>query len=262
MSWCAATTPRANMSPLRSSEVRTAPPSATIRTGARAGTHSRTTNQARVLRTVTRFMRPATAERFESAMRFFTHGLIARGDSLNDAEADQASDDWEAALAEYSARLSAIRDRMPSPVRELTDLCLHDAELLGTDQRVDPLPTASDRPGAAFWSATGFVDVRQGEDVVSLVYALWDRFREHAPPAGWPRAAPASTRVDWLYEEVDLAPPDRPGAFVQRVLFSDGRVLEIPFVSVTVRRLAVPLNGAGAHKSAKPRGKRARRLDA
>jgi hypothetical protein len=50
-------------------------------------------------------------------------------------------------------------------------------------------------------------------------------------------------RPHWLYDEVDLA-SNRHGSFVHRVLISDGRVMEIPFVSVTFHSIPLsPLTG-------------------
>jgi hypothetical protein len=52
-----------------------------------------------------------------------------------------------------------------------------------------------------------------------------------------PERSPFSkTRTHGLYDEVDLAPAPR-GAVLHRVLLSDGRVLEIPFLSVFIRSL-------------------------
>ncbi len=79
------------------------------------------------------------------------------------------------------------------------------------------------------------LSVRQDGQVVSLIYLLWDRVRESVAPADWPLSR---ERPHWLYDEIDVA-PDRPGAFVHRVLLSDGRVLEVPFLSVVAH--GVPL---------------------
>ncbi len=173
-------------------------------------------------------------------MKFFTPELYVRFNSANEDEADRANDEWESALAEYREHLSRIRDSMPSTVRKLTELCLHDAEFLGLEQNVDPLllPTNEIAPHAS-WTATAIIDVNQKGKIVSLIYLLWDRVREHASMQRWPFSKECP---HWLYDEVDVAPsPQR--MFLHRILMSNGRVLEIPFVSALVHKLLVPRLG-------------------
>lgn len=168
-------------------------------------------------------------------MRFFTPELYVRFNSSVDEEADRANEAWETAFSEYRKHLDAIRDRMPSQVRKLVELCLHDAELLACEQAVEPHSPFPFEPFGTppFWSAMAIVSLKQGKKIVSLIYRLWDRIREHPAPEGWPFS---KDRTHWLYDEVDLASGQR-GAFVHRVLLSDGRVLEIPFVSLFVQSL-------------------------
>lgn len=185
-------------------------------------------------------MKPRTAKPSESVMKFFTPELYLRFNSSNEDEADRANEEWESALAEYREHLSRIWDSMPSPVRKLTEVCLHDAEFLGLDQNVDPLLLPTDELAPhTFWTATAIIDVNQKGKIVSLIYLLWDRVREHAPMQRWPfsKASP-----HWLYDEVDVA-PGRQVMFSHRVLLSNGRVLEIPFVSAIVHTLPVPRSG-------------------
>jgi hypothetical protein len=59
--------------------------------------------------------------------------------------------------------------------------------------------------------------------------------RQSSPPEGWVSSSPHQ----WLYDEVDEDPNSASGAFVHRILFSDGRVLEIPFRSVKVSESAL-----------------------
>lgn len=177
-------------------------------------------------------------------MRFFTPELYRRFNSSDEAVADEASEAWETALAEYRRHLADVRDRMPSSMRKLTDVCLHDAELLSCEQVVEPFfPFPLEFFGPPpFWSALAIVSLRQGETIVSLFYLLWDRVRDHAPGADWPFS---KERIHWLYDEVDVA-PNAHGRFLHRVLWSDGRVLEIPFLSVVIHRppLTLPRNSA------------------
>ena len=66
-----------------------------------------------------------------------------------------------------------------------------------------------------------------GTKILSLIYSLWDRVEEQPAPADWPFSP---LRKHWLYDEVDIAQDHRP-LFWHRILFSDGTVLRIPFVS-------------------------------
>jgi hypothetical protein len=166
-------------------------------------------------------------------MRFFTPELYIRFNSSDDEEADRANEEAEAALSEYRKHLDGIRDRMPSQVRKLAELCLHDAELLACEQVVEPSFSFEPFGMLPFWSAMAIVSARQDDQIKSLIYLLWDRIRENPSPADWPFS---KAHTHWLYDEVDLAPGQRE-AFLHRVLLSDGRVLEIPFVSVFVQSL-------------------------
>jgi hypothetical protein len=183
-------------------------------------------------------------------MRFFTPDLYVRFNSSDDEDADRANAAWELALSEYRKHLDGIRDRVPSPVRKLAELCFHDAELLACEQTVEPhFPFPIEPFGMpSLWSAMAVVSVKQDDTITSLIYLLWDRLREQPSPDGWPFSK-ASTH--WLYDEVDLAAGHR-GGFVHRVLLSDGRVLEIPFVSVFVQSLPLspPVGGTSVRRTA------------
>ena len=92
------------------------------------------------------------------------------------------------------------------------------------------------------------LSVRQNGQVVSLIYLLWDRVRDTPPSADWPFSG---RRPHWLYDEIDMA-PDRPGAFVHRILLSDGRAIEIPFTSVVshdVPLVSVVENGVAKQRA-------------
>jgi hypothetical protein len=174
-------------------------------------------------------------------MQFFTPDLYLRFNSPDDDDADRADEAWETAIRAYQAHLASLRDRTPSPVRKLADLCLHDAELLGRDQAIEPFFTFPGEPFGPFpmWSAVGILSVKQDDTIVSLLYALWDRIRDYPASENWPFSP---LRPHWLYDEIDVAPHSR-GMFLHRILFSDGGVIEVPFVSVVIHR--VPLPGAG-----------------
>ena len=168
-------------------------------------------------------------------MLFFTPELYARFNSSDEREADEADEAWERASVRYRKHLDGIRDRMPSAVRKLADLCLHDVELLAFDQAVEPAFLTPHAPTAPFpyWSATAVLSVRSESGIATLFYVLWDRTREVPSPEDWPFS---KEHVHWLYDEIDTH-AGQPGLFLHRILFSDGRVVEIPFMSVIVHNI-------------------------
>jgi uncharacterized protein HemX len=70
-------------------------------------------------------------------MRFLTPDLYVRFNSSDDEVADQANQAWEEASARYRKHLESVEDSMPSHVRKLSQLNLHDAELMACDQAGD-----------------------------------------------------------------------------------------------------------------------------
>ncbi len=182
-------------------------------------------------------------------MRFFSPELYLRFNAADEVEADAADAAWESAISDYRSHLEGIRSRMSSQVWKLANLCMHDAELLGFEEVVEP---ANSLPVEVFgtfpfWSAMGVVSVRREDEILSIIYVLSDRVREQSPAPDWPFS---KQRVHWLYDEVDMLTGDR-GIFVHRVLLSDGRVLEIPFMSVFTHRVLLSkarANGYGKGK--------------
>ena len=170
-------------------------------------------------------------------MRFFTPELFVRFNSADDDQADEANGAWEAALCAYRRHLSQIGNQLSPSARQLSELCPHDAELLpiklGTELPAAPLEPHS-------FSEVAILPLQQEGQIVLLVYSLWDHIRESPPAPNWPFS---KFRPHWLYDEVDLAP--RTGEFVHRVLVSDGRVLEIPFLSVVLHSFAVETASEG-----------------
>lgn len=174
-------------------------------------------------------MRPPIEKPSDTVMRFFTPELYVQFNSSNEEEADRADQAWEAAIQEYHLHLKDIWDRLPSQVRQLTELCLHDADLLACHQETEPLFSGTS------WSAVAVLSLKQGEQVTTLFYSLWDRLREFPPRRDW-RFSKA--RKHWMYDEVDVVDTQR-GFFVHRILFSDGGIVEVPFVSVLIHRLTL-----------------------
>ena len=180
----------------------------------------------------------------DPVMRFFTPELYVRFNSSDDEVADLANDEWEIAIESYQKHLDQIRDRLPSHVRNVSELCLRDAEVL-TFQKEIQVPAAlfdASRSGPA-WSVMAMLGLKQGDAIWTLLYFLADRVREYPAPADWPFA---KQKKHWLYDEIDLA-PGFPHVYLHRVLYSDGSVAEIPFGSVIA--MSMPLHEATAHKS-------------
>src|SRR5438046_1740046 len=105
-----------------------------------------------------RSMKHPTGKPSEPIMRFFTPELYARFNSSDDDVADRANEAWEKALQEYQRHLDAIRDQMPSQVRTVADLNLHDAELLGFEQDVQSFcPSPEPSSSGPRWSAVAIL---------------------------------------------------------------------------------------------------------
>ena len=177
-------------------------------------------------------------------MRFFTPALYLRFNSPDDAVADAADAEWEAAAGEYRAHLDGIREHLPTRVRELAELNLHDAELLRWQEVDTPVAAApadwAKRLPHPYWLPQSILSLRQGDTLVTLIYHLADNVRTNPAPNGWPFS---KVRADWLYDEVDVAPAPQ-GSFLHRVFLSDGRVLEIPFASVVIHTAPLRLTAA------------------
>jgi hypothetical protein len=175
-------------------------------------------------------------------MKFFTPQLYQQFNSPDDEEADRANVQWEETLRGYQQHLSAIREGLPSQIIKLAELDLHDAEILAQSEDIQsaflfpevPFPCPVPVP---FWSAVAVLTVHRKGEALSLISALWDRVREQSPPEGWRFS---KLRPHWLYEELDWIQDRRGGLFFHRILLSDGRVLEIPFLSVVIHHFSLP----------------------
>jgi hypothetical protein len=191
------------------------------------------------------FYETKTAKHPEQIMRFFTPELYVRFNSSDDDEADNANIEWEKAIEQYERHLAKFRDRLPAHVRKLTELSLHDAEVLARGEKIQAgtqqMPLDSPAPFVfPMWTALAVVTVRNEETVRSLIYSLWDHIRTHEFKGKWPFS---KEREHWLYDELDVVTsPQEPlfrGAFLHRVLLSTGTILEIPFTSVIIHEFAL-----------------------
>lgn len=178
-------------------------------------------------------MKPQTEKLSDPVMKFFTPELFIRFNSPDEEQANRADEEWEAAVQSYRNHLADLRGQMPSQVKKLAELCLHDAEILACEQTTEPFfqffPLFRFEP-LPYWSGFVMLSVRQGDEIVSLFYVLWDQLHEHRLTESWPFS---KLNAHWLYDELDIA-PDYPGMFLHRILLSDGTIMEIPFVSVLI----------------------------
>ncbi|HZU38206.1 MAG TPA: hypothetical protein VFA18_19945 [Gemmataceae bacterium] len=183
-------------------------------------------------------------------MQFFTPELCLRYNSRDDAIALAADAEWEAAIVKYHQHLDRLYGKMPSQVVAVSKLCLHDAEILQRQEQPHPLSFWSfeDRPGPArfwpFWHGLATVAVRLGDEVVTLIYFLWDPLSEEPAAEQWPFS---TKREHWLYDEIHWQGGDR-GRFTHVVLLSSGVVLTIPFGTVSISRFHLAPVDAGTGK--------------
>lgn len=170
-------------------------------------------------------------------MTFFTPELYLRFNSRDSAVALTADAEWERAIAKYNEYLATFRDRMPSPVEELSELCLHDGEILQREERQHPLDPLcfehwSGRPVWPFWYGLATLGVRLDDILVTLFYFLCDHVAEHPAPENWPFSR---EREHWLYDEVHWQGGPG-GRFTHVILLSSGVVVAVPFSTVVISR--------------------------
>ncbi len=167
-------------------------------------------------------------------MKYFTPELYLQFNSADDGEADRADGAWEEALGSYERHLESFRNDLPVRVKQLADeRCFHDAEVLSLQEgESEPIFLRSPVP---ILLPIVIVTLKQEDQVVVVVYLLWGRVRHVQPAEEW-KLSPQ--RRHWLYDEVDLDPRG-PGLYWQRVLLSDGAMIEIPFVDVFFQTLPI-----------------------
>lgn len=159
----------------------------------------------------------------DQVMRFFTRELFIRFNSPDDEVADRAYEEWEVALYQYQEHLTKIRAEMPPQLRKITELCFHDAEVLALrEEEFLPLPLRR-------WpcSFATVINLNQDRTIWSLIYLQYEQIRNYPGTSDWPFS---KSRKRWLYDEFDQH--NSKEIFLHRILFGDGSILEIPFISV------------------------------
>lgn len=195
--------------------------------------HYRITSLIRVRRRAILFTKHQIDGQSDGKMKFFTPELYLRFNSPDDEVADRANQDWEAAIEAYQRRLNHLGDRLPQHVQKLSELCLHDWELLAWNDVVEPdarLTGAS----SPVWSAFSVLSLRRESEIISLNYVLRDKVRRCSTRIEWPFT---DSPTYWLYDEVDVASA-KAEDYVHRILFSDGTTACIPFAIVFMHRIS------------------------
>lgn len=185
-------------------------------------------------------------------MRYFTPELFRQINSPDDEVVERAQEAWEQAIAEYWERLRSLQEGMPTAVRELASVSLHDWEVAPVEDALGPQATPI-RLSATSFGLLAVIPVRQEEQMIVLLYALWDPLRTSRPINEWPFTTVAT---HWLYDELD-AVPHRQGLYVHRILFSDGSIVEVPFSGCSLIRVtARSAESAQREKSSESRPRR------
>jgi hypothetical protein len=188
-------------------------------------------------------MKRQIEKRSDGILRFFTPELYIRFGSDDDVEADAADEAWEAAIKAYHQHLRAIRKKLPRSAIALSELCLHDWELLAFDKQDlnadEFFPNHASVAVRPELRAAG-LSLQNGRLIIDLIYILADRIqksrgRKHK------QFSDGNDKL-WLYDEVD-AYDEIPGASVHRILLSDGSEVKIPFFTVVIRKFSVHQNG-------------------
>lgn len=159
-------------------------------------------------------------------MRYFTPQLFLQLNSSDSNTVDLATEQWEKAVILYRKTLERISREMPSQSRLITNLSLHDWQVLQVAHRDSTL-------GGGSCPSVYFV-LKQDRDLVILWYALAGRLRIISTPKEW---SFSKQRLHWLYDELDFAQNKK--SFVHRILLSDGTTMVIPFSNCQVVEASV-----------------------
>jgi hypothetical protein len=209
------------------------------------------------------FMKRQTDMPSKHKMQFFTPELYRRYNSPDDEIALAADAEWETAIVKYHQHLASLRKKMPPQVSELSELCLHDGEILQRQEQ--QLQSSTGRSKASSlslersesWSGptsswpsrceVASLAVRLDNELVTLLYFLCNHITEQPAAKDWPFS---NEREHWLYDEVHWQEGER-GRFIHLILLSSGVVLAIPFVTVLISRFPLaPVSAESGKQSA------------
>ncbi len=166
------------------------------------------------------------------AMRYFTPDLFKQINSRDEKVVERAQVAWESAISEYQVHLDSIREGMPTAVRQLSSISLHDWDVVPIEDAIGPQPATIASLPPQLWLQLAVIPIRHEEQMIVLLYTLWDQLRTLPPINEWPFT---TVGKHWLYDELD-AVKTREGLYLHRILFSDGSVSEIPFSGCSLIR--------------------------
>ena len=150
-------------------------------------------------------------------MKFLTPELFIRINEATDDEAERLDAEWEAAGQAGRAHYAEIMDRIPPKLAEfLGAVCLHDAEWMGLN--FAPARNGSQAPAAV-------VNVRQSDNVISLVYDLYEEPHWSGPSPKSP-VWTDDEQLICLYDEIDLL---NDAMFSHEILLSNGKIVRLVF---------------------------------
>ena len=162
-------------------------------------------------------------------MTCYTPEFYLRFSKSEGAEAARLDQEWEDREAALWAELMTFVDRMPLELRKLAEeITFHDAEVLGWQSipsKFAGRATLTNNGTQTVYAGRFELELKLGNSLYLVTYSLCAPVRELPAPENWPYP---SQPLDWLYSEFH----EIPGGFEERILLSDGRVLEIPCFQV------------------------------
>ena len=162
-------------------------------------------------------MNPQMGRSTDLSFDYFIPELYLRISSSDKMIADQASAEWEDANQHYYQYLETILPKMTAEARNLAEFsCLHDTTLI-------------DFREITAHETTVELVVRNEEQLLTrLTYICWAPVRQSLPRTDLPTDC---NGINWVLDEFQMV-VELPSRFVHRILFSDGRRVEIPFSDV------------------------------
>jgi hypothetical protein len=156
-------------------------------------------------------------------MDYFTPQLFLQLNSQDARTVDKAMVKWEQGLVSYKKRLKRIRSKMPIDAKRLSELSLHDWDVLQID-----FGNENDSAEGDFREV--LIVLQSAQNLAILRYSLHGDPGICSAPEKWPLS---KKRVHWLYDELNTNENGRK-AFVHHILLSDGTTLVVPFLKCRV----------------------------